>query len=365
MFAYARAKHGELRKVDVSSDNALLVAMVVSPAFSRLADLALGDVVALIVVVTFLVGVVVLTPVLGTLILVVQLVILRCSGYRRLPRDLEQVVYASLEHLKRSIGTRPLLTMWNPLDYSSTARARGSALMSVVVLPAGVVSGALVAPARARPIIAHELAHLANRDYLIYTAVFASVLISGVGAYGLLTYDEPSFGQDTSRLLLIRLTVEAVFAVPLFIILLRRRELIADVIAMNASALASDYVRLVETGKLTDKLFHPRARVRRLAVTTDNPVLRHNGWIAAYCFYSIAASGLVIGARAMLIMDELGFAPFRIAWLALCFWAATYYPRRALRNEMSKGSSEKVGASRSAIENDLEFRCTSQVATAG
>jgi Zn-dependent protease with chaperone function len=134
---------------------------------------------------------------------------------------------------------------------------------------------ALSSPEEAQLVLRHELVHLGNRDMWLWQMLISA----GVVAI-------PSLLQDPDRFLIepveaIKTLIMNVLAIPTafasLLWLFRRREFLADAIALNHTDDRNRYLQLLKNAQLHRKSwFHPSPTDRIAALQCDCPVLRTN-----------------------------------------------------------------------------------------
>jgi Zn-dependent protease with chaperone function len=125
-------------------------------------------------------------------------------------------------------------------------------------------------PQETRLILRHELAHLDNHDMWLW-----QVLICGV----VMAIPSLFIGADQLGFSGTRLVIRDLLGLPigfyLLLLCFRRREFMADAIAVNHTEDRTKYLNLLQKAQLHQKSwFHPSPADRIAAIQCDSPVLR-------------------------------------------------------------------------------------------
>jgi Zn-dependent protease with chaperone function len=150
--------------------------------------------------------------------------------------------------------------------------------------PKLVVTGRLCvaasgSPEETRLILRHELAHIDNHDLWLWQLLLSGI-VTAISSL-LFSAELGAFGADLGAFTGTAGFVVALAGLPIgFVFLLlcfRRREFLADAIAMNHTEDRSRYVRLLNSAQKHKKSwFHPSPADRVAAIQSDSPVLRTN-----------------------------------------------------------------------------------------
>ncbi|WP_138466568.1 M48 family metalloprotease [Poseidonocella sp. HB161398] len=131
--------------------------------------------------------------------------IVATAGLEPLPPPLADAVGARLARLAAAIGcARHPKLLWAPLDPLPRAAVLGSNRRPVIALSGGAVAAALTDPPQFDAMLAHELAHVANRDVtttLVTRAATTALLCVIWPAYLLLALAEPAEPETLRRAL--------------------------------------------------------------------------------------------------------------------------------------------------------------------
>ena len=178
--------------------------------------------------------------------------------------------------------------LWCPTDYKLSARVFHAVGRSRLYLSAAACVAGENNPASIKAIIAHELAHVANKDYyakilvvgiffnIISLLIFLVVLPIQPPEYEDIFYiytglPKPEFQRVTLKDLGL-----ALLAIFVFINLLRRREYMADAVVgstyVDGNIQLKGILRSVHRRRFS--LFHPSPFKRATALETGSPVLR-------------------------------------------------------------------------------------------
>lgn len=202
--------------------------------------------------------------------------------------------------------------------------------------PKLIVTGRLciaasTAPDQVRMIIRHELSHCDNNDSWLWQALVMTFvttlpsLLLGSDAYGL-----------EGREAVIRNILTLPAGIFLLLYCFRRREYIADAVALNHTESRNDYIGLLKgAGRHRKSWFHPMPEDRIAAMDSDCPVLRIDA-VLLYVMLTTFAGVIDLGI-ANLRDSENGSGT-----LALGMFALTLLMGIALVAEMIKGFSRKI-----------------------
>jgi len=161
----------------------------------------------------------------------------------------------------------------NPTDFSINAKIYQP---NIIALSAGMVILSQRFPEKAKSILCHELAHLLNGDSVFYCCLGGVLSDIIFLPFAVFLFESVRF--ESERLPFVIFGI--IFRIILFLYLLRRREYMADAIAVNWLK-EKDYLNLLvelNSAKKTG-LFHPSVDNRIDAITSQNPVLSSSGFI--------------------------------------------------------------------------------------
>jgi TonB family protein len=227
---------------------------------------------------------------------------------------------------------------WIPSNFRVAARVYGGFRSKLLV-----TGGLYAAVAKSRPealcIVRHELAHIRNRDTRFYIIVMAFCIL-------------PLFlfvGIPDALLGIVSLV--AVFLITVF--LLRRREFIADAMAVNASESAEVYKQFLTLAAAGESsLFHPSVASRVRALSKNSRVLS----------FSLAFGTLVVlwtfaaMEQFFLLMRSRNDIQVGGVLTRFIFFVASVFSFLAVVFEFAKGFRRKIPAE----EAQLEIKCNSR-----
>lgn len=319
--------------LDVSADNLLIAAMLlgsVSRILGRVDhDGYLGAVVSFVMT---LGGAALLTVVVAEGIGVFQLLYLYVRRFRVCPPDVRKRIVDQL----RECGVRRAMILWEPTNFAVDARSFGSFFIKGVAVTGGAVALADIEPDAFRGLVSHEAAHLRNYDIF-----FLALLVGDLGL-AVVMANNANVNMDDSLGCLVLLEF---LTKPLFLlVMVYRRELLADAFALSYVTNRDVYIRMLAAGAMRDRLLHPSRRKRMRACRIENPVLRRRGWLLLFCAWMIA--GIAYGLHeqwTIYIRDDYWRDHFfAFLWYAAAFVAGAYFPYRAFVAEWGKGSQRKI-----------------------
>jgi Zn-dependent protease with chaperone function len=262
---------GKTHRISVISDNFLLASILVLPLLTSATNVIAKLIYALLV---FLVA--------GTFVLTLSFIIQRVQqwriGARSMPKELGQEIVEQVGEIGQRLGLENVSVYWVPSNFTVSARVFGI-FKKRIVITGGLTVLAKRSPLRFASIIAHELAHLRNGDTVVYflIALLATTYFTNLFTGGFLIVPSAVFG--------------IIWFILLVIYLLRRRELIADSLAMNALPDRAVYlsVLLSPTAFHGIQFFHPAQTSRCKALLYSCPVLRISFWVLLIAIFSQVA----------------------------------------------------------------------------
>jgi Zn-dependent protease with chaperone function len=232
--------------------------------------------------------------------------------------------------------------LWIPANWRLGARVLGGFRRRLVVTGKTCVAVAKEDPA-ALFVLRHELAHLKNRDTRLYLVVVYGCLIPLAILAGLLQQDGSATrpGQIT-----IILNLVMVFFVSTF--LLRRREYLADAVAVNASPSGDEYFDfLAQASPSESGWFHPSPARRLEALRRKSPVLSLSVPFLLLCASTVGAALANIQSSYVAAYVARRPLPEAFQQRNLCFFF-TIVPILAMFFEVAKDFRRKIPADSSA-----------------
>jgi hypothetical protein len=319
--------------LDVSADNLLIAAMLlgsVSGILGRLdRDGYLGAVASVVLAVG---GAALFAVVVAEGVGIAQLLRMYLRGFRACPPD----VKSRVEGQMHECGVRRALVLWEPTNFAVDARSFGSFFIKGVAVTGGAVALADIEPDAFRGLVTHEAAHLTNYDIF-----FLALLVGDLGLAAMMADRAGPFVDDevACRILLEFLTK------PLFLlVMVYRRELLADAFALSHVANRDVYVRMLAAGAMRDRFLHPSRHKRMRACRIDNPVLRRRAWILLLCAWMIGSIAYGLFSQWTIYVSNLYERNQLIAflWYVGAFVAGAYFPYKAFVAELGKGPERKI-----------------------
>ncbi|HYK37354.1 M48 family metalloprotease [Alloacidobacterium sp.] len=206
--------------------------------------------------------------------------------------------------------------------------------------PKLVVTGRLCVAAKEFPdetrmILRHELAHLDNHDMWLWQFLISTLLGIVLVPIWVLLSDSEEAAVVTA------VFKPQVILISLYLLLLcfRRREFLADAIAVNHTEDRIGYLRLLEKGRFHRKSwFHPSPADRIAAIQSDNPVLRTN--MAMLLVIVVTLSGVVADVKVSRNGQEPDSSEFISLIIALLVAAVVFLAAFAV--EVRKGPRRKI-----------------------
>ncbi len=203
-----------------------------------------------------------------------------------LPRQRLDRILPLILDVKRSLHLwrRPRV-YWVPTELRVGARVLGW-VFPMLVISAGFAVLLDKGDTRARPLLAHELAHLRNGDTLLFTLltiIAFNLCLTVASPTNVWTNVWLATSIDVNQLNPIErwggwaagMLIGAAVQLAVFFWWLRRREFYADALAVNAVLDASAYSRLLQDPTTQHSMWlHPPAQKRLDALTKSSPVLR-------------------------------------------------------------------------------------------
>jgi Zn-dependent protease with chaperone function len=299
MYIYCASRRGT-RTLNASTDNLVLLGVFVVALFSHLPLSLLTAPVALLAVF------------LATEVFVqVRLLLLRARPLHR-----EQAP-AMVDMIHREAGALGVhrFTDQNARIYLVPTARQASAFVLGGLFPRLVVTGRLavaasISPAPTEIIVRHELAHIANRDtrmWLLYVMLWPQLLLSLIlGADSIQARLHPiSFVLSTFA--------SVAIGIGFTLFLFRRREYLADGLALNSTKDRDLYLRLLSGGAASDRSwFHPSREDRVAAMKHDSPVLRTNV-LMILILVTVCIASLTYVVQANSASNEWGFEGWSLA----------------------------------------------------
>jgi hypothetical protein len=250
------------------SDNLLLAALLVLPLAGSSSTLW-GKILYAIVILA-IPGLFV-----SLLSVVIQRFRLWRMGARQLSLEHGRQLLEEVEEVAKNCGLNRVSVYWVSRNFTVGARVFG-VLRKKIVLTGGLCVLAKRSNAQSGSIIAHEIAHLRNGDTGLFLLISLLVTTSLTNLFTGALVEHPYAAFGTFLL------------VPLIIYLLRRREFIADCLAINALHDPGVYLGLLLSPSTSHGIRwpHPSAATRCRGVLHSSPILKTSPWfiLAALTF---------------------------------------------------------------------------------
>jgi Zn-dependent protease with chaperone function len=241
----------------------------------------------------------------------------------------------------------------------ATACVLGGLFGAKLVLTGRLLIAAISDPASTSIVIRHELGHARNGDHRVWLLLVGSLITPILlPLYTLATADSaPHFSfapraiddsEVHAMLYLCNSIVASLFSAFILITLLRRRELLADAVAVNCTANPSPYIQMLSGGGSERSLwFHPSRYDRISALTHDSPVLRFSPSIVvcgmSFAFGALLSTYVAYGDN----LESLGRdSQYALAAVVCGTLAAGCYALALFVWEMRKGFRRKVPVSK-------------------
>jgi Zn-dependent protease with chaperone function/WD40 repeat protein len=252
---------GKTCRISVISDNILLASILILPLLTSSPNLVAKLVYALLVLL-----------VAGSFVLALSAVLQRVRqwriGARPITQHEGQEIISQVGEMGGRVGLRKVSVYWVPSNFTIGARVFG-VFKKRIVVTGGLAVLAKRSPTKCASILAHELAHLRNGDTILYLliALLSTSYFTNLLTGGFLMVPSAAFG--------------IIFFVLFVVYFLRRRELIADSLAMNAVHDRSVYLSILLSPTVSHgtRVFHPKPAARCRALLYSSPVLRTSIWI--------------------------------------------------------------------------------------
>lgn len=236
--------------------------------------------------VPFPIGLIVGAPLFGSLWLasrVLHSLRIRRGGWQPMPPELAQELQALATRFAHPLGLRALPRfLWKPTQLT----VGGQLLNPLSGVTVGISGGLAVLLAardpRGEAVLAHELAHVANRDQVIFPLARSFALgwfVAPLVVIALLYLS--ASGNVGAPVELLGMFISLPLTWYVFYRVVARRELIADAIALNLLSDRRPYLELLKGQRLNESRWHPPPAERMEAATRDSPVLRSRWTLSA------------------------------------------------------------------------------------
>jgi Zn-dependent protease with chaperone function len=195
------------------------------------------------------------------------------KAWEPLPPDIGAAIQPTVERFRMAMGIRRVPRLvWRPTELTIGGQLFNPFTGPTIGLNGGLASLLAAGDPRGDALLAHELAHVANRDHVVFPIALSFalswVLVPAAIALAALRVTPES-------------CVDVVFllaGVPIGLYIFRRmverRELIADARALNVITNRNAYLELLRGQRLNESRWHPRPAERMNGAICDSPVLR-------------------------------------------------------------------------------------------